>query len=83
MGVTGSLAVALVYAGAAVDLALGIATLLANRRGLWTFQMVVIVAYTAAITLWLPEFWLHPYGPIVKNLPILAALWMLYELEGA
>jgi hypothetical protein len=29
----------------------------------------------------LPEFWLHPYGPVLKNLPMLAALWLLLELE--
>jgi hypothetical protein len=39
--------------------------------------------YTIIITFKLPEFWLHPYGPILKNLPMLAALYMLYVLEAA
>jgi hypothetical protein len=82
MGITGPLAVTLVYAGALVDIALGLATLLAGRRRwLWVLQAVVILGYTLMISIWLPEFWLHPYGPVVKNLPILCVLWMLYELE--
>lgn len=82
MGVEGRLAFTLVYAGAAVDLAFGIATLvLARRRRLWLAPMAVIVGYTLMISLWLPEFWLRPFGPIVKNLPLLAALLLLYELE--
>jgi uncharacterized protein YbjT (DUF2867 family) len=82
MGVTGGLALLLLYAGVAVDLALGIATLaMRRRRRLWLVQMAVIVTYTVMISIWLPEFWLHPYGPLVKNLPMLCAIWLLYELE--
>jgi hypothetical protein len=33
------------------------------------------------IALRLPEFLLHPYGPLTKNLPMLAAIWLLYQLE--
>jgi hypothetical protein len=40
-----------------------------------------VLGYTAIITLRLPEFWLHPYGPVVKNLPFLVALWMLAMLD--
>jgi uncharacterized protein YbjT (DUF2867 family) len=82
MGVNGDAAVALVYLGAAVDAAFGIATLLMrNRRLLWIGQCCVIVGYTAIITAWLPEYWLHPFGPVVKNIPLLAAIYALSELE--
>ena len=43
--------------------------------------MALILGYTAIITIALPEFWLHPYGPVLKNLPLLAALWLLWELD--
>jgi hypothetical protein len=33
------------------------------------------------ISFQLPEFWLHPYGPMIKNLPMLAAIYCLYVLE--
>jgi hypothetical protein len=43
--------------------------------------MLLIVVYTVIITIYLPEFWLHPYGPVLKNLPLLAAIGMLHKFE--
>lgn len=81
-GITGALAPVALYGAAALDLAFGIAILtLRRRRLLWLAQIVVILAYTLIITVALPEYWLHPYGPVLKNVPLLAAIWLLYELE--
>jgi uncharacterized protein YbjT (DUF2867 family) len=81
-GITATAATAALYGAAALDLAFGIATLaMARRRTLWIAQAAAIIAYTAIITVSLPEYWLHPFGPVLKNLPMLAAIWMLYELE--
>ena len=81
-GITGSFAYVALYGAAALDLALGLATLaLRRRRMLWLLQLAVILGYTAIISVALPEQWLHPYGPVVKNLPMLAAILMLYQLE--
>lgn len=83
VGLAGTTALVALYAAAVLDLALGFATLLMRRRrGLYRLQALVILAYTAIITAWLPEFWLHPYGPVLKNLPLLATLWLLHELDG-
>jgi uncharacterized membrane protein YphA (DoxX/SURF4 family) len=73
----------MLYGAAAFDLALGVVTLLPlrRRRWLWLVQAALILFYTAVITLRLPEFWLHPYGPVLKNIPILAILLMLAMLE--
>lgn len=81
-GITGGLALFALYAGATLDLVFGAATLLMRRRRrLYQAQLLVILAYTAIITWHLPGFWLHPYGPILKNLPMLAAIWLLHETE--
>jgi uncharacterized protein YbjT (DUF2867 family) len=81
-GVPASLRPLALYGAAALDLLLGLATLaLPRRRWLWRAQIALILAYTLIITVRLPEFWLHPYGPVLKNLPMLAALWLLLELE--
>jgi DoxX-like family len=42
-------------------------------------QAGVILCYTAIITIWLPQYWLHPFGPVLKNLPILLLLWLLHR----
>jgi uncharacterized protein YbjT (DUF2867 family) len=82
VGVSAAHAPVFLYGAAALDLFLGFATLIMRRRRwLWIAQILLILGYTLIITLKLPEFWLHPYGPVLKNLPLLAALWLLYELE--
>jgi uncharacterized protein YbjT (DUF2867 family) len=82
-GITGWLAPLMLYGAALLDLGFGIAALaLKRRRWLWTAQLAVIGFYTVIITFRLPEFWLHPYGPLSKNLPMLAAIGVLLALEG-
>jgi uncharacterized protein YbjT (DUF2867 family) len=81
-GVPASLQPLMLYGAAGFDLALGLGTLLlARRRWLWLMQIALILFYSAVIAWKLPEFLLHPYGPLTKNLPMLAALWLLVELE--
>ena len=82
VGLTGTAAWIALYAAALLDLGLGIATLtVRRRRALYKAQAALILGYTAIISVWLPEFWLHPYGPVLKNLPLLAALALLHELD--
>lgn len=69
------------YGAALLDIALGVATLWRPGRWLWLAQAALIGAYTVIITWKLPEFWLHPYGPILKNVPILALLLLLHQTE--
>jgi len=67
----------------AFDLLMGLGILLlARRRWLWLLQLGLIGFYTVVIAWKLPEFLIHPYGPLTKNLPMLAAIWLLYEQEG-
>jgi hypothetical protein len=82
VGITGGLAPIALYGAAAMDIAFGLGTLfLRQRKLLWIAQVTLIVLYTITITFYLPEFWLHPFGPLIKNLPILAIILLLYELE--
>lgn len=82
VGIHGGLASVMLYGAAALDFAFGFATLLMKRRHLlWLAQLLTILFYTAIISWKLPEFWLHPYGPLLKNLPMMAAIWLLIEME--
>jgi hypothetical protein len=82
VGLTGLAADAALYLGAILDVVIGILTLTMRRRWLWLGQMLLIVGYTIIISIWLPAFWTHPFGPLLKNVPILALLWLLYKNEG-
>lgn len=81
-GITGVWAPIALYGAAALDIVFGL-LILAGRtpRWLWTAQLVLIAGYSLIIALFLPEFWLHPYAPMVKNLPIAAAIFLLLLLE--
>jgi uncharacterized protein YbjT (DUF2867 family) len=82
VGLTGTLAKTALVGAASLDIAFGLATLLAkHRRWLWRAQFALIAAYSVIVALKLPELWLHPFGPLLKNLPMLAALVLLHELE--
>jgi len=82
VGLTGTGALVALYGAALLDLVMGVATLaLRRRRVLWVAQALLILGFTAIITIALPEQWLHPFGPVTKNLPMLAALWFLHQTE--
>ncbi|HEU4852556.1 MAG TPA: SDR family oxidoreductase [Telluria sp.] len=81
-GIAAALHPLMLFGAAALDLAFGIGILvLRRRRALWLAQAALIAFYTVVIAVRLPEFLLHPYGPLTKNLPMLAAIWLLYECE--
>jgi hypothetical protein len=83
-GVPAALAPPLLVVAALLDLALGVLVLVlhgARRRELWRAQIALVLFYSIVIAARLPEFWLHPYGPMLKNLPLVAVLVLLDVLE--
>jgi uncharacterized protein YbjT (DUF2867 family) len=84
-GIPAALQPLMLYGAAGLDALLGVLTLWPlrprTRRRLWAAQALLIGFYTVLITWRLPEFWLHPYGPLSKNLPILGVLALLAALE--
>jgi nucleoside-diphosphate-sugar epimerase len=82
VGLTGGMAALALYGAAGLDLLMGMGILLLRRRTwLWRAQIVLIAGYSVIIAFALPEFWLHPFGPLLKNIPLLALLVALHELE--
>lgn len=60
-----------------LDLAMGIGSLVYARPVLWWSQIVLVALYSVVICVFLPEFLMHPFGPITKNLFVLNCLAML------
>lgn len=85
LGLQGRHAQGTLLAGIGVDVTLGLATLLLQgkwlRRSL-LLQLCVIVAYTAIITTFLPAYWLHPFGPILKNVAVLVLIHLLLQYDS-
>lgn len=78
-GLSSELARGFVLGGVGVDLALA-ALVLVRRTSKWALagMIAVTLAYLAGATLWRPDLWLDPMGPLVKSLP--AALLALCAL---
>ena len=60
-----------------LDLGMGIASCIYARSFLWWSQFLLVAAYTVVISFMLPEFLVHPFGPITKNICVLACLAVL------
>ena len=50
--------------------------------GLWprvlaAVQIVLIIGFTTIISVFLPEFWLDPFGPVSKNVVLIAAAYVV------
>ncbi|MDH5182098.1 MAG: SDR family oxidoreductase, partial [Gammaproteobacteria bacterium] len=70
------------YGGALLDFICGLALLLNYRsKQVYALMLLIMTAYTVLITLALPAFWLHPFGPISKNFPLFIATLLLMVTE--
>ncbi len=76
--INGLLADVFVYAGGGLDIALGLWLLSSVKRAeCCAAQIALIVLYTVLLTFIEPNFWLHPFGPITKNIPIIVLIFIV------
>jgi DoxX-like family len=81
-GLEGAPALATLYGAALWDLALGVALLARYRPVLvGALQLATMSAFTLIIAAFLPETWLHPFGPVTKNMPLALATLVMMTLE--
>lgn len=81
--ILGKLADSSIYSGGALDIILGLWLLSGKQLKLCCLtQITVITIYTLLLTFIDASFWLHPFGPITKNLPIIVLILMLMEHEN-
>ena len=72
---------ALIYSGAILDIGLGL-WILSNKKmkQCYVIQIMVIVSYTILLTIIESSYWLHPFGPVSKNLPIIMLILILHSI---
>lgn len=80
LGLAPALAMPLQVGSALLDIAVA-AALVADRGARWStaVQAAVVIGYTLLLGVAQPGLWLDPYGPLLKNLPIL----LLILVNGA
>ena len=52
---------------------------LKQYRWFWLLQLITVAFYSAIIVFRLPENLMHPFAPLVKNIPILALTFFLWR----
>jgi len=82
VGISSPLDIPLLYVASFLDIIIGIMTIIGYRLQLMLkFQILVIIIYTLLLTLFAPHHWLHPFGPILKNIPLVFTIYILSRLE--
>ena len=81
-GNTSWLPTAIILAGAAADAVLGLWLALRPGRKAYGAALLMMLAMTVLATAIQPAWWLHPFGPLTKNLPIAAIVWVLLQDEA-
>ena len=74
------------YSASLLDIlfALLIMTKLRHSSLLWLSQLIIVIVYHVLMIALLPKsslmaYLIHPFAPIIKNLPIMAVLFHLYQ----
>jgi len=82
VSITGLKASMLVYSGALLDIGIGLWLLSSWKvRYCCLAQCLTITIYTLLLTLIDASFWLHPFGPLTKNIPILMLILIVFTNE--
>lgn len=69
--------VGLIWAGAATDVVLGLALWFTPGRLVYLLALTSMLLMTLLATVLDPNLWLHPLGPLTKNIPMAAILVIL------
>lgn len=66
----------------ALDATMGMASLLWPRKRLWLAQFALTAVYSVGLAVALPWSWGHPFGPLTKNVAVLATMLFLAMQES-
>lgn len=69
-------------ASCVLDAAMGFASLLWPGKRLWLAQFALTAVYSAGLAIALPWSWSHPFGPLTKNVAVLAIMLFLAMQES-
>jgi uncharacterized protein YbjT (DUF2867 family) len=80
-GISGPEAPHVVFWTSIFEILLGLATAAGfGVRLLGIVQLLLIIGFTAILTVAMPELWAHPFGPLTKNVPLLGATLLMIGL---
>ena len=74
---------ALIWSGLLADALIGLALWFKPGKASYGAALALMLVMTVIATMLAPSLWLHPLGPLLKNLPIAAMLFYLLSLPNA
>ncbi len=79
IGASNQVAVFLIVLGSFWDLLLGTLILLKKyRKKIIILQVFTMLVYMVILSFFAPHYWLHPFGVLTKNIPLLALSYYVY-----
>jgi|26BtaG_2_1085354.scaffolds.fasta_scaffold03157_3 hypothetical protein len=81
LGINDSLQKATFLIASVIDIMFGLLILSRYRYHpwLWFSQLIIVIGYSIIVGVGLPENWVHPFAPLIKNVPIIALLLYLFQ----
>ena len=77
-GIKGEAATSLIYMGSGLDVLIGLWVLTGwQLKPCCWLQLIIIISYSLLLSFIAPEYWLHPFGPLTKNIPIAVLIYIL------
>jgi hypothetical protein len=76
------LAQALILGGAGADVVLALAMVMKPARAIYWAALMLMLVMTLVATVLAPSLWLHPLGPLTKNVPMAVILWVLAKVRA-
>ncbi len=84
VGLTGTLAKIALYGTSYFEIVLGICTAIGFRlRWMGALQLLLMFGFMGILTYGSPSFWVHPFGPLTKNIPLIAATLVMMAMAEA
>lgn len=81
LGLKGDLQIIAFFSVALLDVVLGLALLLNWRtRLIATLQFFLIFIYTVVFSFLMPMLWVAPFGPLLKNIPLMVATLVMIAI---
>ncbi|WP_372527211.1 SDR family oxidoreductase [Piscinibacter sp.] len=80
-GFEGSLGVAVMVASCSLNLAMGVLVLLRPSPWVYALQCAAVIGYTVTAAVNMPQLAIDHCGPLLKNLPVLATLLLLWMAQ--
>ncbi len=81
IGASHQLSVLFIWLGSIIDILLGIAVFIKKyRRRALLLQIITMITYMLILTIGAPHYWLHPFGVLTKNIPLMVLSWFLYSV---